>query len=1143
MSRGLQWQVLNVSLAGGIETREDVRSADPRQMDIARDVQFDEFGGVQTRFPFTALSSNIFGGGTIANARRLEANGDELVLFTDTQAYSWNAQLSVWVPRGTHLAVAVDEVPRFVTPGDQIDGDRAELNGTVITCWTEGGSLMVAAHDKTTGSVLVTPAIPAFLTGATRPRVVAASTKILLFYVLAGGLFYNVIDPANPSAGINGGGTACGTSVAGPFDVVKVEGQDLVCGAAARTPATTHNVFYVSGAGVLTLFTKARTCDGPIAVSTTVTTGVQLQVVRASGTNILGDVLTTSTLADVVTNESIGTATSTTINQIAACFISANVVQVFWTSGSIGETSSFTDFTVKFNTVTGAVPGTQATFRHRLGIASRAFTYAGHAYVWLTFASDSGTTVTGNTPGVRAQLQNTYFLYRDDATVHSRCTFDVGGGFASTLGRLPGVALVSGSTGFAWCATSRRRIDLGGQADHTGFGSRSPRDVTFTFDSNTARRCARIGATMYVASGIPLQYDGVTLAEVGFLYYPWFFDPQIGAAGNIAAGTYTWKATMRWNNAQGELDRSTTATGMSQTLPSPKFIFMNYHFLNVTMKTAPRPPAIDFWRTTVAPLADSPFYLVSSQDPNAGIVDNGYVQNDDLLDAGTPLPDNFADATLITKETNVENGSVLEFLAPPGASIIFTTDTRVFLAGVDGDPDSVWYSRLRGVGEVASFHDSLVIPIPPAGGAITAIAFLNETLVVFRETCIYALPGVGFDNLGQGSNFGPANRLSSDVGAVVTESVALTPLGLIFKSRKGWYLVLRSWECKYIGANAAAFDGDTVFAVHVIETMHEVRILTNARMIVWDYIAVTEGGPLGQWAERTIADGLHATVWNGSYVYLTTSGPKIEATTYSGVNYGLDVESSWIKLQDLQGAARVRWLEVLGEFRSSCLIRIRVARDYQYDGAGNALFFDDVAWSPSPTVVGSALQMRHALTQGQSEAIKVRITAVTAGSAATMAAPTVQTSGADWAATWRAAASRPGDSGNVITMSLAFEDGSPFSIDVREHFAWSHALQRWREDLFNVGVRVLCRTGSSPTVAQLEAAIIAGATLVTLLVPDATPSKIVGASGMVNLTSIGAFNGGVYGVPTGEACKLTGLGLEVGLSPGLYRRLPAAQKA
>lgn len=1152
----MNWQPLQLPLLTGVDTKGDVRAGNPPGLEICRDVQFDEPGGLQTRHPITTFGNNIVGGGTLSNCRRIERNGDELVLFTDTQLYSWSAQASAWVLRGTHMAVAVDEGQRCATPGDQIDGDRAELNNVVVFTWAESTTVYAAALDKTTNAIVVAPT--ALSSAQRRPRVVALATRILLF-VDAGGnnLTVRSIDPASPGIGIAGAGTnvAAGT-LNTLYDVVKVEGQDLCAGAHLLTPSTSYRVFTVTPGLVVTGVTKPRTCNSPIAVASTLGTGTQLQIIRENLTAVQGDLLTTSTLADVFVNQPIGTAASSLINQVTVAFANATTAVAFWTSGAGGEASDFTDFTIKTNTVTTAnVVGTESVLRRRIGIASRAFTYSGHAYIWTVFAGESGTSSLGNTSGVRAQLQNTYFLYRDDALLISRAADDVAGGFAPSLGRLPGVQLISGSTGFAWCGAVRRTIELGATAEHTGFGARSLREIKFAFDDNRARRCARIGQTLYISGGIPLQYDGLSLTEVGFLVYPWYFEPQVGAAGNLGAGTYTWKATNRWTNAQGEVDRSTTATGMSLTVAASKFVFLNYLPLHVTMKLSPRPPALDMWRTVANAGFDSPFYLVTSQDPNAGIVDNGYVVNDDTQIFGTPLPDNFADATLTVKEVNPENGSVLEFLAPPGAQIMIATDTRIFLAGVSGDPDSIWPSRIRNVGEVASFHDSLTVPVPPDGSSpITAIAFLNETLVAFRGTSIYALPGVGFDNTGGGSNFGPANRLSSDVGAISHESVALTPLGLIFKSRKGWYLLDRSWGVRYIGAQVSAFDSDTVLAVHVVEAQHQVRILTNARMLVWDYVAVSEQAQLGSWSEWTISDGVHATVWNGSYLYLTATGPKIERSTFTGTNYGMDMETMWIKFADLQGAARVRWLELLGEVRAAGYVRIRVARDYIYDGSGDPVYFDDRLWPVTPVTVGSALQVRHGLTQQNMQAIKVRVTAVDVGTTATLNTNggldgAIVTSGAPLAMVFQPRVftdlTLGGAAGNALSMSFGFEQaaaGEAFSFDVRDHFLFDPVTGRWRERVNNVGVRVRLRTGSSPTTSDFNV-VQDTTTLIQIQSADGGAVRTINAATMIGQLLFGQLTGGTYIAPTGEAIKLTGLGFDVGLRPGLNRRLPATQKA
>lgn len=1146
--RGLNWQTLQLSLAGGLETKEDVRASDPRQLDVARDVQYDEFGGAQQRRPFGAVlgGGQIFGGGALANCRRVEPYGDELVLFTDTQVYSWNAQLSKWVSRGTHLAVAVDEQPRFVTTGDQVEADRAELNGTIVYAWTEAAKVFAAALDKATGSVLVAPTAVSAAVG--RPRLVALTTKILLF-VDAGSsnLTVRAIDPASPTTGIGGAGTivTASASAALRYDVVRLHGSDVAAGA-VRSNADTYVVFTVSSALAISTSAKARSCTGSIAVSHVPVTGGPVQVFRVAGAAISGDVIDVTSLADASTDQAIGSGTSAS-TQITAAHRSVSnagvfTCHVFWSS----EEDVAASGGISTNTVTTAgVIGTSSSLRVGLGIASRAFDFSGRVYLWTVFAKESGAAGMGEPLGFRAQLQNTYYLYRDDAFLVAKAAWENAGGFQST-GHLPGVSSTGGSS-YAWCGAERRIIELGSK--RTGYSARAPLDVAFSFDDDRARRTASIGRTLYVSGGLLMQYDGAALTEVGFQVYPWFFTSVGSGVGAQAAGTYSYKATMRWDNATGERERSTTATGESIPNPGAQRFLFQVSPLNVTRKGAS--PAIEFWRTVVDAPPESQFRLISSQDPNAS-GNNGYLPNDDTAGFSSTFADAMSDADLAEKEPFSEDAGDLEHLAPPGASIIFATDTRVFLAGVAGRPDEVWYSRLRGDNEVASFHDGNKAPVPRDGGRITALAFLNEALVVFRESAVYALPGQGVDNLGQGQNFGPANRLSSDVGAASMESVVLTPMGLLFKSRKGWYLLDRSWSARYVGAPVAVFDGDTVHAAHVVEGQHQVRILTDARMLVWDYHAVTEVSPLGKWAEWTIADGVHATIWQGQHVYLTATGPRIESTFQATApDYGEDVETAWIKMQDLQGAARARAVQILGELRSTHLVRVRVARDYQYDDAGEPLWFEDAIFDLSPPgepvpIAGSAMQLRAQLSSSDVQALKVRITPVVATQQAGLdtgtLAPPVATSGSNWTSTWTAVA--PGEHGNVASLSLAFESSGvqPFAITVVDHFAWSIAEQRWIEDLDNVGVRVLFRDGSRPTVAQLEAAIAAETKLVALGAGDATPGKTLNPT-MLGTSTSGALLGGTYGPPTSESCKLTGLGIEVGLKPGLHRRLSAEQKA
>lgn len=1150
----MSWQTVQLSLAGGVETKEDTRAADPRQFDIASDLQFDELKGVQTRKPYAALLGGgaIFGGGTLSNCRAVYDNAGELLVFTDTALYSWNAKVSKWVLKGTHLAVSVSESSRFATTADQAACDRAELGGTVLIAMSTVTQTFVGAIDKATGSVLMpSTAVPGT---AGRPRLVALNTVVLLLVDNGtGGLIARVIDPAAPAAGVASAGFAIASAgFNGLYDVVKVPGQDAIAGAYRRAPTTSYTAFTLTSSLVLTSVTKARTADGPVAVAVDAAAG-SMQVVRANGTAIQGDMLTLSTLADVFTAQAIGTADGTPVNQIAAEYSSVKVggqyvATVFW---SAQETASDSPFETKTNTVSQAnVVGTQATFAWWLGVASRAFEYGGSVFVWLAFASDSQATGTAVSQTVRAQLQNTYFLFRADGLLVAKAVDEVGGGFAAP-GALPGVVRAAGTNTFSWGATARRIIPLGGES-HTGYAARVPRDVSFTFDDQAARRVARIGKTLYVTGGLVLQYDGIGLTELGFQIYPWdLTTAPIG--GSVPAGTYSYKATIRWVNGQGEQERSTTAVGAGVTYGSPSKTAIVATNLTVTRKVPPlQPPALEFWRTQATTSTDAPFYLVTSKDP-ASTGDNKYITNNAAGAFAGSLNDNFTDDVLLTKEANPENGAILEALAPPPASIVMATDTRLFLAGVAGDPDRVWYSRLRGDGEIVSFHDSLTIPVPAEGGAITALAILNETLVVFREFAIYALPGVGFDNASGGTNYGPAQRLASDVGAVVAESVAWTPKGILFKSHKGWYVLDRSWAPQYIGGPVTAFDGETPLAVHVVTDQHQVRILTSGHMLVWDYYWAIEspGGnwaQWGSWSPWSISDGVHATMWQGAHVYLTAAGPRVQSATFAvTTGYGIDLESSWIKLNDLQGAARVRWLSVLGELRSvDMYLRIRVARDYQYD-TGAPVYFDDVLWQPDPQLIGSGMQVQHELSQTQLQALKVRITAVRPGLTATLDGADIFPFVVAAAGAWnpQIGAVALGELGNGTRMSFAFVDSgaAAFSIDVRDHLRWDPAVSRWREDNNSVGVLVSCRAGSRPTLAQLEDAIASGSKLVTIITPSANGTSPIDTTAMIGVASTATCSGGTFLPPTGEGCKLTGLALHVGIKPTLFRRLPAGQKA
>lgn len=1145
--RGLDWRPLQLPLAAGVNQKADDRALPAPELAAAIDVQFDELGGLQTRKPFSAIGSTIAGSGTIATARRIEANGNELVLFTKDSVYSWNDQLNRWVFRATHLAVAVEERTAFATPGDQYDADRAELSGIVYYAWCDNDVVYVAAQDKASGAVINAPTA---VTGTgTRPRLLALATRVLLFWHAGTdgvpgdqkvvSIDPTVTDPATLAGRLAGTGWLTILSAANCgayYDVTRILGDAQAIWVGRRSTTTSYEVAKIpEAAAFATNSTKARTCDGPIAVSSD-PTGATVQVVRANGTDIQGDRLTTSSLADAATAQAVGTtAALATASQIAVAHRSvqdggAYRCYAFW---SYNESSGSTNWQAKSNWVdTGGSLGTEGLFGYRFGIGSRAFDHEGRVFLWTVFAGESGFGGAG-VEAFRAQLQNTYFLWRDDATLHGKAAAARGGGY-STIARLPGVAGTTGA-GFAWCAVERRIIPIGSGGKQLSYAKRAPHDVTFEFDANGARRCVRLGETLYVTGSELLQYDGVGLFEVGFHVYPWYFVGAAGGAGNVPDGTYTYKITWRWENARGERDRSTTATTGDVVISTgPDKVTMDITALNTTRKTTTRPVSVEVWRTAVNPTEGAPFYLTTAQDPTDTSNPNRYLPNTPSSSLTATYEDDFTDAVLTTKETDPENGDVLEHLAPLGASLIAASADRVFLGGVSGDPDRIWYSRLRQDGEVVSFHDTLTIDVPKDGGDITALAIQQGILVVYRERATYMFPGDGYDNTGRGVNYGPPQVVSYDIGCRDTDSVAVTPEGIAFHSGKGKYLLTRGWTMKPIGLQVSDYDSETVVAAHVVSAQHQVRFVTASRMLVWDYLA-------NQWAEWTTTSGVHAVVWQGGYHYLVAAGPLAEQATYSATTYGLDVETAWIKPGDLQGAVGIRKLQLLGEYRGAAYVRVRVAYDYK-----PAWVDEEYIAVPASLATGDPLQLPISTSRVKLQAIKIRVSPVGGATRATMVTTTdvpLLRSGEITTTTWSATfgAVPPGSLGNDITLSIGVSviAGSATEIEVRDHQHFEAATSTWTTRADNVGIRVtVATTDTVVLISAVEAAINAYSQLL-----DVTVAHVGAAWLNVNLLDdltvlIEETAGGAFGPTSGESLKLTGLGMEVGLTPRLYKRFP-----
>lgn len=960
------WPKIEIPFSAGLFAGGDERAIPAPLLKRASNIEFahgptKDSIAIRKRKPYTDLATTDLNATAIANPRRLAVVGDELVLFTDTKLYSYSSINSAWVERSEYLAPTIDEGSHFIQPGTQQDVDSATIDGVTVFAWGDGTDGYLAAIETETGVVLQGPVKQA---QKQKLRLVNTGTAMLVVAGEASAMEAHAIDVTDLAASFDddlwGLLTIVDTDHDGNhFDVV-AGGDDnayIIC-----TTATGYKVIELAADASVTQDNDITwASSGPVCIAKDPSSSV-LYIGKGGGdgSNVWADVMDSTDLtvdhSDVELAELTGGPEhiAVSVEDDEACF--------FWTNT---ELSSSVVLKAQTATVSiDGVAGSTATLVSRCGLASRGFNHDGNHYVWCVFA---GASDIGGATVKKVQLQNTYFLYRSDGTLIAKASPTVAGGFTNES-LLPTVYEVSTGV-WSFSGTERRIVPVGDGGQ--GYSDLGPRLITVSFDDDAARRTVELGKTLYITGGQVLQYDGAYLAEVGFHIYPWWGgSPSLTTSGSIPAGTYTYKTTWRWDNAKGERERSTTATYIDVDVTvDDDSVSMSTVPLYTTLKRDPLPDVVvETWRTAVAPATlAAPFYLTNSQDPADSSGDNAYVVNDTTVTLQN-YADDLTDTLLTVRETNPENGGVLENLPPPAATIIAATDDRILLSGIPNDPHVLFYSKLRGADEIAAFHDALAVRLPARGGPITALARLGETLVVFKESAIFALPGDGFDNLGGGQNFGPAHQVSLDVGAQSQEVVGLTPDGLVFHSSKGWHLLDRSFSLHYIGAPVADYDSDSFTAVTVLEDQHQIRCLSTSRCLVYDLVAQ-------QWAEWSIS-GLDALVYDGKYTYLDADGVHQEAADYTGVDYSADVELAWIKPFGPQGYGRVRTVMLLGEYRSAHDVRWRIARDYD-----DATYFDDVVWTATPTTVGGPLQAKHGLSIQKCEAISVRITDQAVGSA------------------------------------------------------------------------------------------------------------------------------------------------------------------
>lgn len=475
-------------------------------------------------------------------------------------------------------------------------------------------------------------------------------------------------------------------------------------------------------------------------------------------------------------------------------------------------------------------------------------------------------------------------------------------------------------------------------AENTGLSSDRFRStiVEATVSSTARRQMAEVAGELLIAGGLPLTYDGRTMAEIGFAECPVIGFVSEGVAaptGNLELlATYQVKACWACYNGRTLIARSQpsppaafTLTGANDritwTVTTPHSLRRHRAFRDQSLTVV-----VELYRT-IGNGGNFQLDVVQAIDPldsEAELVVISSVQSDSSLD------DN---AVIYSDESG------LEISAPFPFTYVHAARDRAFAGGTP-DGASWLMSDLTIPGRQVAFPFAKAAYTQRANQDITAVAAFEQVGLVFSKDEIQQVPGRGPERSGTGE-FDSMLGVSTPGGCIDWRSVIVAPPGAFFQMSSDKLMLLTraqtgagagevSWVGQPVRETLAAYPVITA-AVHVRSQMAVAFSCNNTagtdgRILFYDlrrsqWFVDNVGGPVAALAEL---EG--RLVWLSSGVIY-----QQDAAPGTGTFVTLTLESGLVRNVPALGWGRVYKIGFLGEVLGACTLQCLI--DYD-DGAG-----------------------------------------------------------------------------------------------------------------------------------------------------------------------------------------------------------------
>jgi len=467
-------------------------------------------------------------------------------------------------------------------------------------------------------------------------------------------------------------------------------------------------------------------------------------------------------------------------------------------------------------------------------------------------------------------------------------------------------------------------------------------DYVLELDGDSLHLPTSVQGELILSGGVPAVYDGERLSEYGFHFGPVLdtHTTEGHGAGSLTASTlYQWVAVYSWVDSRGVRHQSWLSNIISATTTAAvgaiEISFLAWH-LSLTEHEDTEDEAqkvqIEIYRS--GGTTDGLFHL----EQTVVNVRDG---------APSYVYSRMADADIESKQILYTDGGVLQDTTAPACKHIAACSDRVWLISCD-DEGFLWHTKINGRDHVMPGWNTDFVQRTDIGGGCTALATIDDKLIVFKESTTWLFVGDPPNNQGLGGSLNGPTQLSASVGCTDARSVVSCPMGVAFRSLESIYMLTRGMSVEKIGA---AID-DTLATYPVITgAAHD----EGARLVL--FTATTAAGTTGctlvwhyeldQWMVWKTEDHkgtvdaapISAAICSraGTPYYHQAMDGSAELLYMTPSTYGehsanqplLTVETPWLSFAWLQGFQRIRRLKIAGKYRGNHAAIVRLRYDWE----------------------------------------------------------------------------------------------------------------------------------------------------------------------------------------------------------------------